>query len=457
VSVTVARSERAVYGAEGDAEALQSAFVGGEIPVAVYGLGKMGLPLAAVFADVTGNVVGVDIDESVVAAIESGDSPVDGEPGLDALVAETTADGALSATTRSARAAEAAQLHVVIVPTLIEDGEPDLSMLLAAVDAIADGLAPGDLVVVESTVPPGTTRDVVAPRLADRSGLDDEEFGLAVCPERTASGRAIQDIRGAYPKVVGGLDGESGRVAGLLYDALTDNEVIDAGDATTAECVKVFEGIYRDVNIALANELARVADPLDVDVTRAIEVANTQPFCEIHDPGPGVGGHCIPLYPQFLTATVDTDLPLIETSRSVNDRMPSFVADAVVDLLSDHGVPVADADILVLGVAYRAGVDETRESPTRPLVAVLDALGADVWAADPAVDVAAVSDLPAEPLSVADAEATASRYDAVVVMTAHERYRDIDFGAFDDAVAVDARAALDDIPLPRYTVGAGRK
>ena len=446
-----------MYGGDRAGAELKSAFGAGEIPVAVYGLGKMGLPLAAVLADVTGNVVGVDIDESVVEAVETGETPVEGEPGLAELVAETAADGSLSATTRSGRAAATARVHVVIVPTLIEETEPDLSMLLAAVDAIGEGLDAGDLVLIESTVPPGTTRDVVRPRLAERSGLDPGAFGVAFCPERTASGRAIQDIRGAYPKVVGGVDDESERVAGLLYDELTSNEVIHAGDATTAECVKVFEGIYRDVNIALANELAQVAEPLDVDVTRAIEVANTQPFCDIHDPGPGVGGHCIPLYPHFLTSTVERDLPVVETSRAVNDEMPSFVTDAVVDLLSDHGVAIEDATVLVLGVAYRAGVDETRKSPTRPVVAQLDSLGADVWAADPVVDVDSVPDLPATACSMAEVATSAGRYDAVVVMTAHDAYRDLDFESFGDAVAVDARDALADLPIPVYTVGTGRQ
>ena len=454
--MTAARSEAAVYAGDRSGTALQSAFATGEIPVAVYGLGKMGLPLAAVLADVTGNVVGVDIDETVVEAVAAGESPVDGEPGLSELVAETSAQGALSATTEAGRAAADARVHVVIVPTLVEATEPDLSMLLAAVDAIGSGLDAGDLVTGEPPVPPGTTRDVVTPRLAERSGLDPAEFGVAFCPERTASGRAIQDIRGAYPKVVGGVDDESEHVAGLLYDELTSNDVIDAGDATTAECVKVFEGIYRDVNIALANELAKVAEPLDVDVLRAIEVANTQPFCDIHDPGPGVGGHCIPLYPHFLTATVDGELPLVETGRAVNDEMPSFVADAAVDLLEDHGVAIDDATVLVLGVAYRAGVDETRKSPTRPVVAELAELGADVWAADPAVDVSAVPGLQASPCSMTDVVAAADRYDAVVVMTDHDAFGELDFEAFGDAVVVDTRDVLGSLPLRTYTVGTAR-
>ncbi|MBX0323176.1 nucleotide sugar dehydrogenase [Halomicroarcula sp. F13] len=455
--MTAVRPESAVYAADSGGPALREAFVTGDVPVAVYGLGKMGLPLAAVLADVTGNVVGADIDPEVVAAVERGESPVEGEPGLAELVAETTAAGSLRVTGDPVDAAADGRFHVVIVPTLLDDrNDPDLSALLAAVDAIAEGLSPGDLVVVESTVPPGTTRDVVAPRLAERSGLDPEEFGVAFCPERTASGRALRDIRGAYPKVVGGVDAESERVASLLYDEVTSNEVVRAGDATSAECVKVFEGVYRDVNVALANELARVADPLDVDVRRAIEVANTQPFCHIHDPGPGVGGHCIPLYPHFLTSQVETDLPLIETSRSVNDAMPAFVTSSVVKLLGDEGTDVADADVLLLGVAYRAGVDETRKAPARPIARALSKLGADVYATDPVVDVGEVPDLEATPLDHDDIESAASQFDAVVLVTAHEDYETVAFDAFENGVVVDTRDVVEDDSPAVYTIGSGR-
>ncbi|WP_254270991.1 nucleotide sugar dehydrogenase [Haloarcula marina] len=451
-----AQSGSEVYAAERGGWALQEAFVSGQIPVAVYGLGKMGLPLAAVFAEVSGNVTGVDIDPDVVASIERGESTVSGEPGLAELVADLAADGSLSATADPEAAATDARVHVVIVPTLLDEtNEPDLATLLAAVDGIAAGLSPGDLVVIESTVPPGTTRDVVTPRLAEQSGLDPSEFGVAFCPERTASGRALQDIRGAYPKVVGGVDAESERVAGLLYDELTSNEVLYAGDATTAECVKVFEGIYRDVNIALANELARVTDPLSVDVNRAIEVANTQPFCNIHEPGPGVGGHCIPLYPYFLTSQVETDLPLVETSRSVNDAMPSFVTSTLVGMLDDEGVDVTDATVLLLGVAYRGGVDETRKTPARPIAQQLDELGADVWATDPVVDVASVPDLPAHALSHDAVEYSGDEFDGVVLVTAHDEYHSLDYGSFADAVAVDTRDVLPDVPMSVYTLGSG--
>jgi UDP-N-acetyl-D-mannosaminuronic acid dehydrogenase len=235
--------EGAVKLYDGAAEQRAQQFRDGEVPVAVYGLGKMGLPLAAVYAETTGNVTGVDVDESIVESIEAGGCPVANEPGLGELTEHLVERGALTATTDGQTAAADASVHVIIVPTEVrDDGTVDLKALESAVATIAAGLDAGDLVVVESTVPPGTTAEVVAPTLASESNVDAGDFGVAFCPERTASGRALRDVRGAYPKVVGGIDAESTAVAELVYDAVTDNDVVPVTDATTAECVKVFEG-----------------------------------------------------------------------------------------------------------------------------------------------------------------------------------------------------------------------
>ncbi len=451
------RSERGLYDADLDPERKRAAFTSGEVPVAVYGLGKMGLPLAGVYADVTGNVVGVDVDESVAETVDSGGCHVDGEPDLAELVREQVDAGALSATADPTAAAADARVHVVIVPTLLtDDNEPDLATLRAAVESIGAGLEEGDQVIIESTVPPGTCRDVVLPRLCEESGLDPGSFGLAFCPERTSSGRALEDIRGSYPKVVGGVDSESTATAGLIYEQITDNDVIRASDATTAECVKVFEGIYRDVNIALANELGRVTDDLDVDVTEAIDVANTQPFCDIHTPGPGVGGHCIPVYPYFLTERVTYDLPLVRTARAVNDRMPKFVVRKLDELLDERASDVDDASVLLLGATYRAGVAETRKSPTRAVARHLVQLGADVTVTDPMLNDEDVADWPGE--FVSDPGAGGDGYDAVVLLTAHEEFDSLDRSAFGDAVLLDTRRALDGGARdgPHYAVGRGR-
>ena len=414
----------------------------GDVPVAVYGLGKMGLPLAAVYADVTTNTIGVDVSPDVVEAVGRGESHVVREPGLDALLADTIETGALSARTDAAGAAAEATVHVIIVPTPIhDDRSPDLSALEAVSADIASGLAPGDLVCVECTVPPTTCREVVRPILAEESGISPTEFGLAFCPERTSSGRAIEDIRGAYPKVVGGIDPESTRAAALVYDEINSQGTLPVTDATTAEAVKVFEGVYRDVNIALANELARFTDELDIDVNEAISVANTLPFCDIHTPGIGVGGHCIPYYPYFLIHGFDTDTSLLRTAREVNDAMPDFAISKLREEFAAEGTTMEGKTVLVLGLTYRPGVNETAATPAGPLIDGLREGGASVLATDPILDDAEIAAFGADPIGI---EAAAEQaVDAAVLVTAHEGFDALDWAAFEPLIVIDGRNALD--------------
>ncbi|MFC6823437.1 nucleotide sugar dehydrogenase [Halopelagius fulvigenes] len=434
----------------------REAFLDGSVPVAVYGLGKMGLPLAGVYAETTGNVVGVDIDEDVVEGINRGECHVDREPGLDELVAEQVERGHLRATTAIDEAAADAAHHVVIVPTpLTDDRTPDLSALEAVVRGIGAGIDPGDTVVVECTVPPGTCEEMVTSLVREESGLEPGEYGVAFCPERTSSGRALEDIRGSHPKVVGGIDDESTRVAEVVYGEITSNEVLPVSDATTAESVKLFEGLYRDVNIALANELARIRDELDIDVNEAIETANTQPFCDIHDPGPGVGGHCIPYYPYFVTSRVESETPLIHTAREVNDSMPEFTVRKVREELDATGRDASDATVLVLGLTYRPGVAETAATPAKPIIERLSGLGANVLASDPMLSGSDFEEFDATP--VESDEVTGTDPDAVVLVTPHEEFLTLDWDAFDDLVIIDGRDALAGTETGHrvYTIGSG--
>jgi UDP-N-acetyl-D-mannosaminuronic acid dehydrogenase len=417
----------------------------------------MGLPLAAVYAETTTNTTGVDVAPEVVAAIERGETHAVREPGLDDLLAETVESGALTARTDGPGAAAEASVHVIIVPTPIDDDNtPDLSAVEAVCADVASGLAPGDLVLVECTVPPRTCRDVLGPLLADRSGLEPGEFGLAVCPERTSSGRAITDIRGAYPKVVGGIDPESTRAAALVYEQINDRGVIEVTDATTAEAVKVFEGVYRDVNIALANELARFTDELAVDVNEAIEVANTLPFCDIHTPGIGVGGHCIPYYPYFLIEGFETDAPLLGTARAVNDSMPAFAISKLDEEFAAEGRELAGKSVLVLGLTYRPGVEETAASPAGPLIDGLRDAGAAVLATDPILPGEEIERFGAEAIPL---EAVTDRdVDAAVLVTGHEEFEGIDWAGFDPLIVIDGRNVLElgGTDHRVYTIGSGR-
>ncbi len=448
MSDSVPKGATALYGSDASTDDQRAALTGGDVPVAVYGLGKMGLPLASVYADVSGNVTGVDVDPDVVEGVNRGENHIVGEPGLSVLVNEVVDRGAFSATTDGAAAASEARVHVVIVPTLVdENSKPDLSVVESVLADIASGLSAGDQVVLESTVPPRTCRDVVAPVLAEESGLDPEEFGVAFCPERTASGRALEDIRGAYPKIVGGVDDESTRVAELIYGEINSKKIIPVADATTAEAVKVFEGVYRDVNIALANELTKHAEELEISVLEAIEAANTQPFCDLHIPGAGVGGHCIPYYPHFLIQQFEADSRLMELSREINDAMPTYTAELALSGLTKHGKESEDSDVLVLGLTYRAGVDELRATPAMGVIERLASAGADVTAVDPITDTH-------EPFENAGAEvvsldAVRERiYDAIVLVTAQEAFEDLDVSALaadDPLVVVDGRQALSEL------------
>ncbi|THE64432.1 nucleotide sugar dehydrogenase [Salinadaptatus halalkaliphilus] len=455
-------TERAsLYNSAQSVESQIEALRTGSVPVSVYGLGKMGLPLAAMYAKTTGNVLGADIDSAVVEELNEGHCHVKGEPELPELVAELVSNGALSATTDPLEAAEYGTVHVVIVPTPITaEHEPDLSILDAVTDDIGSGLETGDIVIIECTVPPRTTAERVRPALESASGLSIGEFGLAVCPERTSSGRALRDIRGAYPKVVGGIDAESARVTELVYGELTDADVLRVSDATTAEAVKVFEGLYRDVNIALANELATMAEELGIDVLEAIEVANTQPYCDIHRPGPGVGGHCIPFYPYFVIAPFETPTPLLETARAVNDSMPGFVVEKLGAEFEAEGMALSDASILLLGLTYRPGVEEIRASPSLAIAEQLSAQNALVYGVDPMLESVAEFDL--QRLSLPEIEERA--FDAVVVVTPHEEFESIQWDELERSsgqlFVLDGRDALDapaitDAGHRLYTIGVG--
>lgn len=449
MSDTTPMGATALYDTDVSTDQQRAALRSGNVPIAVYGLGKMGLPLASVYADVTGNVTGVDVDPDVVESVAAGENHIAGEPGLDDLVSEVIGEDALAATTDGPGAAGDVRVHVVIVPTLIdEDAQPDLSVVESVIADIGAGLSPGDMVILESTVPPRTCIDRVVPLLEEESGLDRSEFGVAFCPERTSSGRAIEDIRGAYPKIVGGIDEESTRVAELLYSAITDNDVIPVSDATTAEAVKVFEGIYRDVNIALANELTKHGEELGISVVEAIQAANTQPFCDIHTPGAGVGGHCIPYYPHFLIQEFEADSRLMETARDINDTMPGYTAELALNGLAEQGLDSEDAAVLVLGLTYRAGIDELRATPAMGVIERLASAGTTVTAVDPVTDTY-------EPFENAGAEvitldeAREGAYDAVVLVTAQEAFEDMDVPALGTGatplVVVDGRQALTEL------------
>ncbi|MFQ6055107.1 MAG: nucleotide sugar dehydrogenase, partial [Methanosarcinales archaeon] len=345
-----------IYGLEKNK--IINAFKSGDITVSVYGLGKMGLPLASVFADKGAKVIGVDINKKVVNNVNKGINTIPEEPGLTELVERNVSAGRLSATTDLVEGAKKSDVMIILVPTFLDkNNNPDLSIVTSVCKSISKGLESMDFVIQESTVPPRTTVDVILPIL-EESGLKKGEFGVAHCPERTMSGTVLRDITRAYPKIVGGIDAKSTETAEALYSVINQNGVIPVTDATTAEAVKVFEGVYRDVNIALANQLSIVCEKIGINAIEVFKIANTQPYSHLHMPSCGVGGHCIPVYPYFLIKTVDCDTSLLELARKINDDMAIYTVDSVKRLLNGN---LKDSNILVLGLTYRGNVKETRK------------------------------------------------------------------------------------------------
>lgn len=401
----------------------------------VVALGKIGLPLAVQIAGAGHEVVGCDVDQRVIDLVNAGQEPFPGEAQLADRLAELVPAGRLRAQADTAAAVAQGPDLVVAVPPLIvdQDARPDWRILDAVVADIGRGLKAGTTVSIETTVPVGTTRSRIAPALEAASGLaSGTDFHVVFSPERVYSGRIFADLA-TYPKLVGGLTADGEARGCELYAAVLDAEVHGMGSAEAAELAKLAETTYRDINIAFANELARISDSAGIDVERVIDAANSQPFSHIHRPGIAVGGHCIPVYPRFLLSGAP-DAALPATARTVNEAMPAYAVDALAELL---GGDLTAARVAILGVAYRGAVKETAFSGAFAARDALVARGATPLAADPLYSDAELTALGFTPWD-------GSAIDAVVVQADHPEYRDLTPADLPGARAVlDGRGVLD--------------
>ncbi len=419
--------------------------------IAVYGLGKMGLPLAAVLADYGATVIGVDIDDTRVEAVNEGNCPVLNEPDLPALIADHGGDS-LRATTDGMNAAKRADVMIVLVPTVIdEDHRTELGPVLEAASDIQQGVGAGDLIVLESTVPPGTTEGPFVNALEPEHLTAGEDFGVVHGPERTSSGRVVRDLTESYPKILGGLSQNGVESAASLYRIFNDPGVIKLNSTTAAEAVKVFEGVYRDVNIALANELGKACEEWGLDAFEVFEAANSQPYCDIHTPGIGVGGHCIPVYPHFVINRA-TKTPLLETARQVNDGMPAHAVTVLESLLHGEDRTLEESRVLVLGITYRAGVREIRYAPALDVIDNLTEGGAEVLIHDPLVD---TDEFVSKSVSSIEGPLGTNNVDAVVLATGHEEYGELNLEALRERmrtpILVDGRNFFDSEDVDGFT------
>ena len=342
--------------------------------ICVLGLGYIGLPTASTFAMHGLLVVGVDVKRNIIETLQRGELHIH-EPGLHNIVKQALASGNLRVSLKP----EEADAFIIAVPTPFhEDKTADLSFVRSATQAIVPFLRKGNLVVLESTSPPQTTEQVVVP-LLEKTGLHaGEDFLVCYSPERVLPGQILHELV-ENARVIGGIDAASARAGAELYKTFVRGEIIQT-TATTAEMVKLMENTYRDINIAIANEFSRLAEQFDVNIWEAIQIANLHPRVKILNPGVGVGGHCISVDPWFLVEKAPELTPLIKTAREVNDSQPAFVARLVQEAL---GGTVEKKKIGVLGLSYKANVDDIRESPAIDVVELLSDLGAEVKAYEP--------------------------------------------------------------------------
>jgi nucleotide sugar dehydrogenase len=345
----------------------------GEFKIAVYGLGHVGSAMASVWLRAGAHVIGIDKSPTVLNYAREGKTHLP-EPGVGDAYGEGIKSGRFIVCDNLERASRESYLKMICVPVLFKDGSADLSSLKEVAFEVGKGLKKGDMVAVNPSVPPGTTEDVICKILEDKSSglLVERDFYLVYNPERIYEGRAIEDIEVRYPAVIAGAGPTSTQTGTELYSLIFKKGILTMSSIRAAEAEKLFEGVYRDVNIALANELAKLCEKLGVDFWEVREAANSQPFCNLHKPGVGVGGACIPVYPQFvidIAKRLRSDCEIIARSRTMNNSMPAYCVNEAVQLLNESGKKsIANSIVTLLGLSFRGGVSDTRLSPTYDVI-----------------------------------------------------------------------------------------
>ncbi|MEA2282555.1 MAG: UDP-N-acetyl-D-glucosamine dehydrogenase [Solirubrobacteraceae bacterium] len=397
--------------------------------VGIVGLGYVGLPLAVAFAEAGCDVVGVDVDAGKVNGMREGRSHIEDIPGerLAAVLERCTFS------TRFVELHEADAILICVPTPLTRNREPDLGPLLGAAQGLAGVIRAGQVIVLESTTFPGTTRQHLVPLLEESGLRAGEDFALAFSPERVDPGRTDYTIR-TTPKIVGGLTPACTERASAVYAQVCDH-LVPVKSPEAAELAKLLENIFRSVNIALVNELAMLADRMDIDIWEVVDAAATKPFGFMRfDPGPGMGGHRLPVDPFYLTwkaREYDVATEFIELAGKVNQTMPYFCLEKIERALNDDGRAVRGAQVLVLGVAYKGGVGDMRESPALKIIKLLRGRGAEVAYHDPHVP-----ELPEHELRSVGLEEGVAGAHLVVLVTAHP-------GVDHEAVARNATRLLD--------------
>jgi nucleotide sugar dehydrogenase len=419
----------------------------GKFKIAIYGLGHVGAPLAAVWLRAGAHVIGVDKSKKVLLEASKGRTTIP-EPNVNQAFRNGIDSGRFNLYDDPIKASRDSYFKMICVPVLSQNKElsADLTAVSEVAIMIGKGLKKNDVLSLNPSVPPGTTEDVVIPIIEKESRLSvKSDFCMIYNPERIYEGRAIADIEENYPAILSSLGPNSAKLAYTIYSLIFKKGVLPLKSIRTAEAEKLFEGIYRDVNIALANELAKFCEVAGIDFWQARDAANSQPYCHIHKPGIGVGGACIPIYPQFILDVANKMNVLCEVtniSRSINDGMPSYCVRQAIRLLKLLDLP--KARVTILGLAFRGDVSDTRLSPTYSVISELQKFGVkNIRIHDPLVK-DDPSLLKYDNVSLtADLKKATKDVDLIILSTDHQEYKKLDKTFFGNTPVYDGRGLLD--------------
>ena len=416
----------------------------GELKIAIYGLGHVGSPLAAAWLRAGAYVIGVDKSKAILKYAREGKTHIP-EPGVNEAFEKGIINKKFSISDDLVEASKDSFLKMICVPVLAADGSADLSAVKNVAVAIGKGLKKNDLVALNPSVPPGTTEDVVIPILQKQSGLTvEKDFYIVYNPERIYEGRAIEDIEQRYPGVVAGSGKISLEISKKVFSFIYQKGVIAMSNIKSAETEKLFEGVYRDVNIALANELAIFSERLGINFWEVRNAANSQPFCHIHKPGIGVGGACIPVYPQFILKTakvLKVDCKLTKSGRLLNNSMPKYCVRQALKLIKSKNYK--DLRITLLGLAFRGGVSDTRLSPTFDVIKELQKLKVkEIIVHDPLVKKDDHFSKHTNTVLVNDLDVALKGADLIMVIADHEEYKNLNGKKIEKSVLYDGRGII---------------
>ena len=416
----------------------------GEFRIAIYGLGHVGAPLAASWLRAGAHLIAVDNSSEVLENARKGKTHIN-EPGVNEAFSKGLSEKRFFVYSDPVRASQDSHFKLICVPVLLTDSfVADLSPVKQVTIAIAQGLKKGDVVSLNPSVPPGTSEDIVLPLLEKESGMKVErDFCMIYNPERIYEGRAVEDIEARYPAVVAGAGAKSLEIGAQLYSLVAKKGVIKISNIKTAEAEKLLEGVYRDVNIALANEMAKLCEKVGVDFWEAREAANSQPFCHLHKPGAGVGGACIPVYPHFILHAANAagaDCKIVRSGRTVNDSMPAYCVKQAMKLIGKSDV--SECVVALLGLGFRGDVSDTRLSPTYGVIEELKKFKVkEIRVHDPLVR--RDPHLPADIVLTSNLSKAAKDADLVMLISDHSEYRNITNENLSRTAIYDGRGILD--------------